>query len=175
MTVEIRPTHPEDAKALYDMVHDTGITDTLKWDGPTSYEDYAAAVARRVPLNAEGVKHCFTILYDGAIAGDMDIRPYDNGYAADIGLWIGKNFHRKGIATEAIRQITRYGFEKLKLEKIEAAAFVGNEGSRRAFEKNGYRLEGIIRMKIKKRGRLVDEYVLGITRSDYDAQQKSPS
>ena len=51
---------------------------------------------------------------------------------------------------------------QLRLEKLEATVFVGNVASRRVFEKNGFLLEGTIRRAVKKRGRLVDEWLFGL-------------
>ena len=48
------------------------------------------------------------------------------------------------------------------LKKLEATVFVGNHASRRAFEKNGFTLEGTIRRAVRKRGVLVDEWLFGI-------------
>ncbi len=40
--------------------------------------------------------------------------------SAELGYWIGEPYWSKGIATSAIEQITLYGFEQLKLERIYA-------------------------------------------------------
>jgi RimJ/RimL family protein N-acetyltransferase len=40
--------------------------------------------------------------------------------------------------------------------------FTGNYPSRRAFEKNGFRLEGTVRRAVQKRGQLLDEWLLGL-------------
>ena len=90
------------------------------------------------------------------------MRPLPGDFRADIGLWVGEPFHGKGYGTAAIAQAVAYGFRALKLSKIEATCFVGNWPSRRSFEKNGFVLEGTIRRAVKKRGVLVDEWLLGI-------------
>lgn len=58
---------------------------------------------------------------------------------ADIGLIIGnKNYWGKGIATEAISLVSDYAFTQLNLHKLTAGAYEFNEGSIKAFIKNGF-------------------------------------
>jgi RimJ/RimL family protein N-acetyltransferase len=58
---------------------------------------------------------------------------------AEIGLMIGSKEHwGKGLAGEAIRLTTEYGFNRLNLHKIEAGVIEANAASSRAFLKNGY-------------------------------------
>ena len=61
----------------------------------------------------------------------------------------------KGIATEALTRVLRFGFEELKLHRIEARFIQENERSLHVMEKVGMRFEGIARegMRIKERYR----------------------
>jgi [ribosomal protein S5]-alanine N-acetyltransferase len=65
---------------------------------------------------------------------------------AIVALMLGdRTYWGKGLATSAIRLITRYGFEKLHLRKLTAGIIEANVGSRRAFEKAGYHIEASLR------------------------------
>ena len=67
-----------------------------------------------------------------------------------IGLMLGdKQEWGKGYATEAIRVLTRYGLEELKLLKLSAGCYESNLGSKRAFEKVGYQIEGLLRNQVE--------------------------
>jgi uncharacterized protein (DUF952 family)/RimJ/RimL family protein N-acetyltransferase len=170
--ITIRPPQPEDADALFPLVYGTGVADTLLWDGPTSLDEYRQSMAERAAQVARGEKHVFTIVevVSGKPVGMMDIRPRSE-HRATVGIWIGLPYHGKGYGSLAIHRLLEYGFGHLGLEKIEAEIFTGNWGSRRAFEKNGFILEGTIRKSVCKRGHLLDEWVFGITREDYAAVQ----
>jgi len=141
----------------------------LLWDGPDSLEEYRHSIAERAAQVARGEKHLFTIWVDDKPAGNIEIRP-SNDFRADIGLWIGLPYHGQGVGSYAVQWITAYGFFHLGLQKIEAEVFVGNHASRRIFEKCGFALEGTIRYSTRKRGSLVDEWNLGITRQEYVIQ-----
>lgn len=93
---------------------------------------------------------------------------------ADVSLLIGeKRCWGKGYATEAIMLITRWGFEVLNLNKIEAGCYEQNEGSARAFEKCGYSREGLLRGHFYIGGRETNCIRLGLRAADYLERTKS--
>lgn len=165
----LRPPQAEDAASLFPLVYQTGVADTLQWDGPTSWDEYRQGIASRAERVRRGETHLFTILEpaSGQPVGMADIRPYEEPHRADIGLWIGKPFQGKSYGTQVIHCLIEYGFAGLGLEKIEASVFVGNQASRRIFEKNGFLLEGTIRKAVYKREQYLDEWLFGITRGEY--------
>ena len=160
--VTLRPTTEQDAPLLFPLIYRSPVTDNLIYDGPESLEDYSEGMAGIV---AKG--HVFTILIEEEPAGTIDVRPYADGYRADIGLWLGERFEGRGAGTKSIQLICRYAFAQLPLEKLEATIFEGNHASRRAFEKNGFQLEGTIRMAVRKRGVYRHEWILGLLRSEW--------
>jgi RimJ/RimL family protein N-acetyltransferase len=168
MKAPIVPLRSEHADLLYPLIKDAAVTSTIQWDGPRSLDEYRAGLEERVKQVSAGSTHMFTIVdpESGAPAGSIDIRPDENRFRADIGLWIGVPFRGKGLGTGAVRAITTYGFDTLKLTKIEGKIFVGNLASRRIFEKCGYRLEGTIRSCVQKRGIPIDDWVMGILREE---------
>lgn len=56
----------------------------------------------------------------------------------EIGYWIGVPFWGQGLIPAAVREMLRYGFEELKLQKIWCAYFDGNIKSKRVQEKCGF-------------------------------------
>jgi len=165
----LRPVLASDADALFGLVYRSTVTDTLVWDGPDSLDDLRTALATRAEKTARKEMHLFTIVEDPSQhpIGACDIRPYQDGYRADIGIWIGAPYHNQGYGARAVRQLIHYGFAHLGLEKIEAFVFAGNHASRRIFEKNGFSLEGTLRKAQLKRGQLLDEWIFGITREEW--------
>lgn len=167
--ISLRPVAARDAQALFPLVYQTRVTHTLCWDGPLSLEEYQDGYASREEQTRRGEDHLFTILEvaSGQPVGAIDIRPESPPGRADIGLWIGEPYHGRGYGTQAVRQIIDYGFRDLGLQKIEASVFTNNRASRRIFEKNGFSVEGTIRLAEFKLGRWLDEWLMGITREDY--------
>lgn len=87
----------------------------------------------------------------------------------DISLFIGdKNYWGKGVATEAISLVTRFGFNKLYLNKIKAGCYANNLGSKKAFLKAGYIVEGTLRKQVFSNGNYQDSYILGILSDEFN-------
>lgn len=84
---------------------------------------------------------------------------------AEIGYWLGEAYWGQGIATEAVRQMTAYAFDRFPhLHRLYAGVFAFNGSSRRVLEKAGYELEAIHRESVLKNGLLEDEYLYVIRR-----------
>ena len=61
---------------------------------------------------------------------------------AHIGYWIDRNHANKGLTTDAVNTLTRFGFEVLGLHRIEINVRPENDASCRVAEKAGYIFEG---------------------------------
>ena len=118
----------------------------------------------RVDEVRAGQKHFFTIIdaQSEMPVGSCDVRPDAVRFRATIGIWIGEAHQRRGLGSRAVAELVRYSFTELALHKLDAEIFVGNWPSRRAFEKNGFILEGTFRDAVLKRGEPLDEWHLGL-------------
>lgn len=87
---------------------------------------------------------------------------------ADISLLIGnKAYWGKGIATQAIELVTDFAFNQLNLNKLQAGAYHQNQGSIKAFLKNGFVQEGYVKEICLVNGQPVDMVLLGLTLNDF--------
>ncbi len=105
----------------------------------------------------------------GRLVGTIGIHKIDwNHRHGDISIVIGDtSLQGRGVATEAIGLMTGHAFEKLNLHKVTAGMWATNAGSRRAFEKNGFALEGTLRESFWQGDRFVDEIRLGLLRAHW--------
>lgn len=55
-----------------------------------------------------------------------------------MGYDLNPAFQNKGIMTEALRCVAKFGFNELKLDKIEAFTHYKNENSKKLLETNGF-------------------------------------
>jgi len=89
----------------------------------------------------------------------------------DISIVVGETAaHGRGVATEAIGLMVRHAFLKLNLHKLTAGMWATNTGSRRAFERNGFQLEGTLRQSFWHGDRFVDEIRLGLLRAEWETR-----
>lgn len=98
---------------------------------------------------------------DGEAVGGIGLILNGDVYlkSAEIGFWIGEDYWRKGIMTEALRQMTEYAFYYFDLVRLYAEVFETNKASMRVLEKNGFYLEGVRRKAVFKNDVLMDDYI----------------
>lgn len=114
-------------------------------------------------------------LKDGTHIGNTGLHQIDKkkNLKASWGVCIGdKNYWGKGLGADTLRTILKFGFNKLKLNRIELGVFPHNQRGRRCYEKCGFKVEGLKRQSIRKGNKFLDEIIMGITRSDYKKQAK---
>lgn len=95
--------------------------------------------------------------------GNIKLGPIDwNHRVGDIGIMIGdKSSWGRGYAREAIKLLSDYAFNILKLHKLEAGAYENNIGSIKAFLKVGFSEEGRKRKRFRFKDTYTDQVFLG--------------
>lgn len=101
---------------------------------------------------------------NGKHIGNIKIGPIHPVHRfAGVGIIIGeKSYWGQGFATEAIKLITDYAFDKLNLHKLIAGCYVNNQASIKAFRKAGFIEEGLMRKQYFYNGKWVDGVSLAI-------------
>lgn len=84
------------------------------------------------------------------LIGGMGIHLDINNQKAEVGYWLGKDFWNNGYATEALKEVLKFGFEKLNLNKIYASHFPHNPASGKILEKCGMTKEAVLKQEVLK-------------------------
>ena len=101
--------------------------------------------------------------------GNIKLGPVDwIGRIAPLGIMIGnKESWGKGHATEAIRLVLDYAFNRLNLHKVNTGIAAIHQASLQAFEKAGFETEGTAKSNFFFEGSYCDALYLGITKEDF--------
>ena len=166
----LRPFRLTDAPAVQELAGERDIADTTM-NIPHPYEDGMAEewIESREPGYEDGKIATFAIvLRDGSeLVGAIGLQ-IDRGHnKAELGYWIGKPFWNLGYATEATIAILAFGFDKLRLGRIQAGHLARNPSSGRVMEKAGMILEGTARQATIKWGQCEDLLSYAILREDW--------
>ena len=104
------------------------------------------------------------IVVDGHAVGSIGFFIQDDVYEknAEVGYWLGENYWRQGIMSEALKRICAFGFENYDIERIYAEPFADNKGSRGVLEKAGFTLEGELRRNVLKNGVFHNSCIYGL-------------
>ena len=105
---------------------------------------------------------------DGQLAGGLSLSNIRRGAAqtAALGYWIGLPFARHGLMTAAVRAVLPFGFDNLKLHRIEAACLSSNEPSLRLLRRTGFTEEGFARGYLKINGVWQDHVLFAMLAGD---------
>ncbi len=89
-----------------------------------------------------------------------------NFRTAEVWFKIHIDYWRQGYTTEALNKLLDFGFNDLKLHRIEAGCAVENIASSKVLEKVGMIKEGMKRKKLPIRGEWKDNYFYAILEED---------
>ncbi|MGB3009898.1 MAG: GNAT family protein [Mycobacterium sp.] len=87
--------------------------------------------------------------------------------SAFIGYSIDELNVGKGVATEAVQLLVKYGMEVVGLHRIEAYVSPRNLGSIRVLEKANMQREGLLRQLLFINGEWEDHYIYAVLENDY--------
>ena len=146
--VELVPLAHDHAAALAEAVQD-GELWRLWYTAIPAPETMAAEIERRLGLRDLGTMLPFTVL-DGPGGRPVGMTTYMNidaaGPRVEIGsTWYAARVQRTHLNTEAKRLLLGHAFEALGCLAVEFRTHVLNQASRRAIERLGARLDGILR------------------------------
>lgn len=87
--------------------------------------------------------------------------------SALVGYSIDEAYIGKGIATEAVQLVVAFGFEQVRLHRIEAYVSPNNSGSIRVLEKAGFQNEGLLREFLYINGKWEDHLHFAMLESEF--------
>ena len=170
-TALIRPLEARDSSAIQDLAAAPEIAANTFVPHPYPPEAASEFVQKGQESWRSGEAYVFGIIDKSSqrFAGCMGIHPAPEHNRAEVGYWIGLPFWGRGLATAALRLLLQFGFETLKLNRVEAGHFDYNPASGRVMEKAGMRREGLRRQYVLHHEEFKDLVWYAIMREDYEA------
>jgi len=106
----------------------------------------------------------------GKIIGQVDLHTWVKRHdRAEVGYMFHKDSHGKGYATEASKVVIDYGFEELKLNRIEAYVAPENVASQNVLKKLNFSHEGMKKSHFKLEDGYSDSLVFGLLREELNS------
>lgn len=88
--------------------------------------------------------------------------------AAELSIWIGRDYRNAGMGTEALCLALRHAFSELKLHKVYLRVLEYNRRAIRLYEKCGFATEGILRGEMLVHGQWHDLRYMGILADEFE-------
>jgi [ribosomal protein S5]-alanine N-acetyltransferase len=169
--LRLRPYREEDIAELLPIIDTREVAaTTLRIAHPYTEQDARDFLA--LAREPGKIWLAITLRNDGKQIGGIGLRVDDQHQHAELGYWLGLPYWGQGYATEAARELLRYGFEDLGLHRIFASHFKPNPSSGRILVKLGMHHEGCQREHLRKWDQFVDSELYGILRQEWQISRK---
>lgn len=86
---------------------------------------------------------------------------------AEIEYCISTDYQCRGLMTEAVKSVLKFGFEEIGFHRIQISTKEINTPSRRVIEKSGFKYEGTLRDYFYYDGRYIDRIYYSMLDSEY--------
>ncbi|SDO02651.1 GNAT family N-acetyltransferase [Actinacidiphila guanduensis] len=177
----LRPFAAGDVEAVYQACQDPEIPRWTAVPSPYTRETAADFIGRICPdgwredtLYNFGV---FTVAEDALVGSIGLVRLQQLAppqRQAELGYWTAADQRGRGYTKEAGREVCRWAFESLGVERIEWYAEAGNEGSRAVALGIGFVQEGTLRSRLVHEGTRRDCWVGSLLPSDWQLPSATP-
>jgi RimJ/RimL family protein N-acetyltransferase len=166
--IHLEPFSAAHLEAFAPVTADPDVRRYTRFPDPPEPAFPARWLARYEAGRADGTKEAFAIVDgDGAFLGVALAVEIDREAAqAELGYLTAPAARGRGVATEAVRQLTRWALEDQGLERVTLIIDSGNAGSRTVAERAGYVLDGVLRNAYVKPGIRADTMIYSRLRTD---------
>ena len=166
--VYLRPIEPEDAEVMVPWMNDAEVTRTLQAPRPTTLEDERAFVERMTKSETNITLGIVTRAGDRFIGTASLMKIQWRERQACFGIAIGdKSNWGRGYGTETTRLLVDHSFDTLNLNRLWLHVYDFNAAGLRAYEKAGFRREGILRQAAYIEGAYHDVHTMAILREEW--------
>ncbi|PSJ27162.1 GNAT family N-acetyltransferase [Streptosporangium nondiastaticum] len=168
----LRPFTARDAAALHAACQDPDIPRYTSVPSPYTPEDARSFIGDTCPAGwRDDSVYTWGVFTreEGRLTGSMSLARIpqpSREHQAELGYWTAKEQRGRGYTAEAAREVARWAFGRLGVERLEWYAEAGNEGSRAVALKAGFTMEGTLRSKIAHAGTRRDAWVASLLPSD---------
>ena len=166
---------PADVPALHEVFSDAEVT--RYWSSPP-LADRAAADALLAEIHELFARRALfqwgiARRSDDSVVGTCTLAGLTPVHRrAELGFALGRRHWGNGYVAEALPALVEFGFETLRLHRLEADVDPRNHASIRALERLGFQREGYLRERYHVNDEVQDALVYGLLRRDWvDAQR----
>jgi len=167
--IYLRPVERDDLQRCHAWMNDEELTATLAQRYPMSLAREADWIERATRgQDPSELTFAICLVQNDRHVGNCGLVGIDrDNRTATLGIFIGdKDCRGQGFGADAVRALCRFAFDELDLRKIRLDVHDGNEAARKAYEKVGFRREGVLRQEVYRGGRALDVVRMGLLRDE---------
>lgn len=136
---------------------------TMAWAPNASLESSRTFAAVMGQKWGQQTDWSFTIFHEDEAAGTITLMHYQALFAlCELGYWLRSDLAGRGLMTEAAAAVCEFGFDRMRIHRIELRAAVDNRPSQRVAEKVGFVREARLKEAGWVQSGFQDMYLYGL-------------
>jgi [ribosomal protein S5]-alanine N-acetyltransferase len=160
----------EDTDFVFHHFSDPQVTQYLMDEPPLANAEEAQAIINFF-LNPESKTHNrwgIVRKADQRLMGTCGFHKWDKAhFRAEIGYDLAPDCWGQGFMSEALHAVINNGFERMKINRIDAFVYANNPRSVHLLQKLGFKQEGFLRDYFYLNGTFYDHLMFGLLRRDW--------
>ena len=143
----LRQIEDSDAFDMYEYAHLDYVGPMAGWEPHVNVAHTRMVIKNFNRRQEAGHLGVFAIVLKNCekMIGTIELHSYVEEFKAELGYTISPAYWGHGYAYEASIEVLKWGFNKLKLKRIECTCFTTNHNSERVCEKLHFQFEGVRR------------------------------
>ncbi|SNZ17519.1 ribosomal-protein-alanine N-acetyltransferase [Terribacillus aidingensis] len=173
--LRLRKVTAADADAIFAYGSDSAVSEFVTWNTHQSIDDTQQFLDIILSLyeNHQAVFWGIEHKEQKQLIGTINYVSWNQkDHVGEIGYVMARPYWGNGYMAEAAKEVITFGFERMKLERIQAKCIAENEGSEKVMQKSGMLFEGTLRKLLCLKGKQRDVKMYAITKSDFLHQKK---
>ncbi|KZE69240.1 alanine acetyltransferase [Fictibacillus phosphorivorans] len=165
----LREVTLKDAEDMLTYLSDPDVVKHMGLEPYQTVEDVQSEIQwyQSIVKEGSGVRWGITLRNSGKVIGSCGfLNRAPKHFRAEVGFELSKQYWGKGIASEALEAVVKFGFKHMELERIEALIEPGNTSSQMLVEKTGFVREGLLRHYEYTCGKFDDLLIYSILKGD---------
>ncbi len=173
----LRAPRIRDAGDVFAYSRDPEVARFVMWEPHQSVGESRSFLRSLQKKNREGQPGTFIIedKQSGRAVGTIGFMWIDADHSScEIGYSLARSCWNRGYMTEALKEVIRFSFETLRLNRVEGQHDVRNPASGAVMRHAGMRCEGLLRQRLFNKGSFADVMLYAILRKDWDEDRSGP-
>ena len=172
--LRLRKLSMRDAADVFDYASVPEVAEHVTWEYHRNISDSMHYLRFITQQYQDGIPSPWGIIHKelGKLIGTIGYHVWSlpNGFG-EVGYALSKDFWNKGYTTEAFEEVIKFGFERLKLNRVEATCKLANTASEKVMLKCGLSYEGILRKRLFAKSEYHDLKLYSLLRNEWEQNQ----
>ena len=166
--LELREIVRIDAEAIFRIFADDEVTRYYDLDSFGDLEQARSHIANQAIRYQRGevIRWGICQKANDVLIGSAGLSIYRTNAQGGLGYELARPYWRRGVMSEALGMIIRFGFNSLNLNRLQALVMPGNEASAGLLTKLGFTREGLLREFAFFKGRYQDLWCYSMLRRE---------